>query len=64
MIFVIQMKGVRFFEPNDETHPAFGEALREACERGVVILAFDCDVTPDEMTIGDQVGISLLLNKQ
>jgi sugar fermentation stimulation protein A len=53
------MKGVRYFEPNDETHPAFGEALREAYERGVVILAFDCDVTPDGMTIGDPIEIRL-----
>ena len=59
MIFVIQMKGARHFEPNDETHPAFGEALREAWGRGVVILAFDCDVTPDGMTIGDPVDIKL-----
>lgn len=59
MIFVIQMKGIRYFEPNDETHPAFGEALREAFGRGVVILAYDCDVTPDGMTIGDPVGIRL-----
>jgi sugar fermentation stimulation protein A len=30
--------------PNDETHPAFGEALREAEEAGVRVLAVDCVV--------------------
>ena len=28
--FVIQMKGVDFFSPNDETHPEFGDTLRMA----------------------------------
>lgn len=45
------MKGVTELHPNDETHPAFGEALREAKETGVGVLAVDCVVrttpTPD-----------------
>lgn len=59
VIFVIQMKGVSSFEPNDETHPAFGEALWEAHDRGVVILAYDCDVRPDGMALGEPVPINL-----
>jgi len=59
LIFVIQMKGAFRFEPNDETHPAFGEALREAHGKGVVILAYDCKVTPDSILIGEQVPIKL-----
>jgi len=30
VFFVVQMKGPVRFRPNDETHPAFGTALREA----------------------------------
>ena len=30
VFFVVQMKGVTRFRPNDKTHPAFGDALREA----------------------------------
>ena len=30
IFFVIQMKGVRYFTPNMETQPAFGEALKRA----------------------------------
>lgn len=59
LIFVIQMKGVSFLEPNDETHGAFGESLREAFYKGVVLLAYDCNVTTDSMTIGDPVTIRL-----
>lgn len=59
LIFVIQMKGISFLEPNDETHPAFGEALREAHDKGVVILAYDCNITSDSMTIGKPVTVKL-----
>ena len=41
-LFVIQMKGVRQFRPNEEMHRAFGEALRKARDCGVKVLAFDC----------------------
>ena len=30
VFFVIQMKGARYFTPNMDTHPAFGEALRRS----------------------------------
>lgn len=44
ILFITQMKGVTALRPNDETHPAFGEALREAREAGVKIHAVDCVV--------------------
>ena len=44
ILFVTQMKGVTSLRPNDETHKAFGDALREASEAGVRILAVDCVV--------------------
>ena len=58
-VFVIQMRGVRHFEPNRLTHPAFADALREAAEAGVRLLALDCDVTPDSMQIAEEVPIRL-----
>lgn len=51
VFFVIQMEGVSCFRPNDETHPAFGAALREAAESGVGVYAYDCLVTPDSLAI-------------
>ena len=44
ILFVIQMKGITALRPNDETHKAFGDALREASAAGVRILAVDCIV--------------------
>ena len=42
VIFVIQMKGVKAFKPNDEKHKAFGDALRHAHKMGVKVWAFEC----------------------
>ena len=44
ILFVTQMKGVASLRPNDETHKAFGDALREASAAGVRVLAVDCVV--------------------
>ena len=59
VLFVIQMSDVRYLHPNDTTDPDFGKALREAKNAGVQILAMDCAVTPDAMTIQKEVEIRL-----
>lgn len=59
ILFVIQMADVRYLHPNDATDPAFGQALREAAENGVQILAMDCEVTEDSMVIRKPVRIRL-----
>lgn len=59
VLFVIQMSPVRSFRPNRETDPAFADALREAWEKGVTILAMDCAVTPDSMAIQSPVPVEL-----
>ena len=57
--FVIQMAGMKDFAPNDRTHPAFGDALRRAAQAGVRIMARECAVTPDSLTIGAAVPVLL-----
>lgn len=59
VLFVIQMSGVSYLHPNDSTDPAFGQALREAKAAGVTVLAMDCAVTPQEMTIRNPVEVRL-----
>ena len=59
VLFVIQMADVLYLHPNDATDPAFGMALREAANAGVKLLAMDCQVTPDTMTIRNPVEIRL-----
>ncbi|MCI8465958.1 MAG: DNA/RNA nuclease SfsA [Lachnospiraceae bacterium] len=57
ILFVIQMKGIRAFAPNDSTHPAFGEALRAAKQAGVHILAYDCLVTENSLSLDRPVEV-------
>ncbi len=59
ILFVIQMQPVNYMEPNDRTHQAFGDALREACAAGVQVLARDCRITEDTMEIMNEVEVRL-----
>lgn len=59
IFFVVQLKDVNSVAPNDATHPAFGQALREAAAHGVRVLAYDCNVTPDSLTIRREVPVIL-----
>ena len=58
-VFIVQMKGVKYFTPNRATHPEFADALKTAFDAGVNIIALDCTVTPDEISISDKVQIML-----
>lgn len=57
LMFVIQMKGIRYVEPNWNTQPAFGEVLQRARSAGVRILAYDCMVGEDSLTIDEPVPV-------
>lgn len=57
--FVLQMKGCRAFCPNEATHPEFAQALRDAAEAGVRVLAVDCRVTPDSLVMDQPVPVQL-----
>lgn len=59
LIFVIQMKPIRRLEPNWSTHEAFGEALVKAAGSGVHILAYDCAVTPESITVDQEIPVCL-----
>ena len=57
--FVIQMAEAQFFSPNDETHPEFGSALRQAAACGVDVWAYNCQVTPGSLTMDKPVPLRL-----
>lgn len=60
-VFVIQMEGARSFAPNDQTHPAFGQALRRCRQAGVEILALECRVSPGALEINPDIRVPVLL---
>ncbi len=57
ILFVVQMKDVDHFTPNSENHREFALALKKAYEQGVRIMAYDCFVTENEMTLRDSVRV-------
>ena len=59
VIFVVQLAEARYFAPNDATQPEFGRALLEAREAGVRLIARRCEVTPLEITLGEEIPIRL-----
>lgn len=59
VFFVIQMKDVKYFTPNKDTHLAFAEALIAAEKAGVNILAYECEVASDEIVITKPVPVVL-----
>lgn len=58
-VFVIQMKRAQALCPNDETQPAFGQALRQAAAAGVQLFAYDCRVTEQTLEIDAPVPVRL-----
>lgn len=59
LLFVIQMKEMHAFSPNDKTHPDFGRALRKAADKGVKVLAVDCRVGTDYMELDRYIEVRL-----
>ena len=59
VLFVIQMEGVKYLHPNDATDKPFGDALRNARDAGVKIMAYDCKITVDSMEINEKVEVKL-----
>ena len=59
LFFVVQMNNVKYFTPNRVTQPAFADALVKAKKAGVRIVAYDCKVTEDTITIDSEVPVIL-----
>ena len=59
LCFIVQLAGAKYVQPNDVTHPQFGQALRQAAAAGVEVFALGCSVTPDSLTAMDPVPVRL-----
>ena len=59
IMFLIQMKGPTKFSPNYEMHEEFAIEIEKACASGVNVLAYDCEVTEDSLSLGNPVEIEL-----
>ena len=59
VMFVIQMKGAKYFASHWDMHPDFAAALEKAAHAGVQVLAYDCIVTVDSMKLDKPVPVRL-----
>ena len=59
LVFVLQMKGAVQFSPNRRTQPAFADALVQARQAGVQLLALDCLVSETQIVIDQKIKIVL-----
>lgn len=58
-VFIVQMEGVEYLEPNRKTDPDFAMALEQAHTAGVNILALDCRVTESEIWAASPVPVRI-----
>lgn len=59
VLLLVQMSGMKYFTPNKVTDPKFSETLKLAEDAGVEILCYECNVTPDSMTLGKKLQVVL-----
>ncbi|HYH03773.1 MAG TPA: DNA/RNA nuclease SfsA [Bacillota bacterium] len=57
VVFLVQLAGVSYFCPNRETDAKFAEAVAAAEAAGVRTLAYGCRVTPEELTLTNQIRV-------
>lgn len=59
IFFLIQLKGIKAFQPNHNMDPDFTKALKQAQTEKVKILAYDSQVTEDSISLGAKIPIIL-----
>ena len=59
VFFVIQMGGVDYFTPAWDKHREFGDALVNAADKCVKVLAYDCSVSENEVRINNRIKVKL-----
>ncbi len=58
-LFFVSRSDVRAFRPADAIDPAYGEALREAAARGVLVLAWTARVEARGLELGRRIRVDL-----
>ncbi|MGL5695071.1 MAG: DNA/RNA nuclease SfsA [Peptostreptococcaceae bacterium] len=59
IIFLIQMENILYFTPNNEMHKELGDALINASNHGVEVLAYDSLVSIDSIYVDKKVKVVL-----
>lgn len=59
ILFVVQIQYAKGFSPNTSMDPEFAEKIIEASKAGVEILAYRCDISPQEVKVVEKIPIDL-----
>lgn len=62
LIFVVQMKNAKLFIPNFNAHMKFATIIADAIKKGVSITVYNCNVTPNSITLLNPVDFTLTAN--
>ena len=57
ILFLIQMTGPKIFTPNYEMHEEFATEVEKAHRSGVNVLAYDCVVSENNLSLGKPISI-------
>ena len=59
ILIIVQLQGALYFTPNRQTHADFADALLKAKEAGVEVLALECSVNPDSLSVSKEIPVRL-----
>lgn len=59
MFYLVNREHCPIWRPADDLDPAYGRELRVAVKNGVELMAWSCNVQPDQLTIIKPVSIQL-----
>ncbi len=59
LLYCVQHTGITVATPADDIYPAYGEALREAVNIGVEVLARSCRIERDEIALGGELSVTV-----
>jgi len=59
MFYLVQRGDCQSFGPADHIDPTYAEGLRAAAEKGVELLCYTCDLTPEKIEIAGTLPIRL-----
>lgn len=59
MLYVINREDAQSFAPAEDIDPEYARLLREAAEKGVEVLAYQCSLSPEEVIIKKRLPVMI-----
>ena len=59
MFYLVQRKDTTLFQPAQSIDPVYAETLQKAVQKGVEIMVYQADVTPEKITLGPPIPYQL-----